>query len=368
MDPEEDLYKILGIEPSATQEDVKSAFKGLTKKHHPDLNPGDAKANDRFRRIVGAHEVLSDPERRRRYDASRQGFVGRYGAPRSDGKPGQTIEDISEALFQSFLRRDASKKVAPDGIPDPAEPWREPQGDLRKGKDIRETVFLSLEEAVNGTEMSIETVGGQSRCDRCGGKGGEPGSPVLPCMTCGGTGNTLNRKSVSVCRNCKGYRTVAVKVCQKCGGKGTQVTARRVRFKVPSGVEDGTELRLAGMGSPGDGGPGDLYISVRLREHDEVLRKGKDLYVTAKVPIRTALMGGRASVTVLGRTVAFDVSSSSFLKGEPEVVRGEGIRPPLGSSSGDLYVKIAVDVGELSPRAVRLIEELDEEVRSRRPQ
>lgn len=360
---EQDHYEVLGVAPSASSEEIRTAFRALVKKLHPDLHPDDPDADDRFKKVVMANEVLSDEAKRSQYDRGRNARRVRIG-------PDQAIKDMAETLFQDFLRRDKNPAAA-DGIPDPADPpWRSTgpfHGIKRRGKDVRISVLITLEEAVDGVEKTVESPGGKKKCDRCQGNGAEPGTPVLPCATCGGTGQVLNRSSATVCKNCRGYRTVPVKACKRCHGQGMEAAVRKVRLRVPSGVEDGTELRLAGQGEQGADGPGDLYVTVRLQDHPDVVRKGRDLYVTAEIPIKTAMLGGRAGATLLGRTVEFDVGPGAFLRGEPVVVRGGGIRPKLGSPAGDLHVRLAVDIGTPSARAVRLIEELDEEVRSRRP-
>lgn len=357
---EADHYAVLGVDPTASSDDIKTAFKRKTLKEHPDRNPGDPGASERFRLVVEAHRVLSDPLLRSKYDRGR--FPSRGG--------GRAMEDLVENLFRNFSRR--TGPAAPDGIPDPdpgppphaPAPERDPVS--RRGPDAKNTIWITLEEAAFGTqhEVNVPTTG---QCDRCEGRGGEPGSRTLPCMTCSGNGEVLMGTRIRVCSNCKGRRTVAVKVCSSCGGKGTRSITRKVNIRIPPGVEDGTELRVAGGGGQGPAGPGDLYATVRLREHPDVVRDGKDLRVRAEVPFRTAMLGGRVPVTYVGRTVEVEVSPGAAMRGEVVTVKGAGIRSALGRPSGDLHVTLRAAVPErLSARAVKLVEELDEELSRRR--
>jgi DnaJ-class molecular chaperone len=316
-----DYYQILGVSRNASENDIKQAYRRLARKHHPDLNPGDKSAEARFKEINAAYEVLSNSEKRKKYDqfgeqweyADQFAKAGGQGRVRWDfGKGGTTFEygDLGDIFSSLFGDSGIGPRMS-----------REP----RRGQDIESLIEVTLEEAYHGSTRFIQL------------------QTEEPCTACGGTGRVGNR------------------VCTMCGGAGMKVIPRRLEVKIPSGVRDGSRIRIAGEGGPGraKGNKGDLYLVVKILPHKLFERKGDDLYTEVSVPLATAMLGGEVMLPSLN-------GGNLSLKIPPETqnskvfrLAGKGM-PKLGDSGhGNMFAKVKVVLPtDLSDEERKLFERL----------
>jgi molecular chaperone DnaJ len=343
-----DLYEVLGVDRTATQEDIKRAYRRLAREHHPDVNEGAPQAEQRFKEINLAYQTLSDPEKRRQYDL----FGGEGFTPDMFGFMGD-VTDIFEAFFGSPFTRTRTRR----------------RTRARRGADLQVVLDLTFEEAAFGTTRDVQ-VESLELCERCGGNGCEPGTQPTRCATCGGSGEVSDvRRSVfgtvmtsRACVRCEGTGQEIASPCRECGGEGRVPTTQTVSVEVPAGVADGTQLRVEGGGEGGrhGGTVGDLYLSVRVAPHPIFERRGQDLAATLEVPLATAVLGGRMEVETVDGTATVDVPAGTRA-GTVFRVRGAGI-PHVGRRArGDLYLQVDLEVpAKLSREERKLLERLAE--------
>src|SRR6058998_2068566 len=318
-----DYYQLLGVPRNATPDQIRSAYRKLAKQHHPDVGEAPDGA-ERFKQISEAYEVLSDPERRQRYDmfGSGQG-LGDFG-----------IGDLFETFFGSEFRR------------------REPRGPMR-GADLRMEIEVDLIDAVKGGARTIR-VPRLETCERCEGSGAEPGSKISTCATCNGRGEVRQVQqsvfgrfvNVSTCPRCGGAGKTVDKVCTKCRGEGRERRDRELTLTIPAGIDDGQQLRVPGAGEAGlRGGPtGDLYVLVRFSEHPLFRREGDDLVHVLRLSPAQAALGDEVSVPTIDGADAKVRIPAGAQHGQVVRVRGKGV-PHYGSASrGDqlLYLDVVV--------------------------
>ena len=359
---DKDFYKVLGVPDTATAEEIKRAYRKLAQTHHPDANPGDEGAEDRFKEISEAYATLSDAEQRKEYDQVRrlaatggfQGFGGRPGGG-FGGFGGQQVrvEDLEDLLggfggigdLFGFGSQSAS-------------------GGPAKGADLTTELTIGFEDAASGVTTEV-TVEGAATCTRCHGSGAEPGTAVTTCPTCGGRGVVAQNQGVfsfsQPCPQCGGSGRLVEQPCTQCRGSGVENRRRRVKLKVPAGVKDGATLRLTGKGGPGHSGgpPGDLLVRVRVASSTKFGRK--DNHLTIKVPITytEAALGAKIDVPTLNGGVKVKIPAGTP-SGKTFRVRGKGIDPERGRQ-GDLLVTVEVAVPKkVSKDEKRLLEELAE--------
>ncbi len=344
-----DLYEILGVGPGATEKEITSAWRKQASLHHPDRNPGDNGAAERFRAAADAHSVLSDPAKRLAYDTERL-------RPRPPD-PREFFTDHFGPPFGHQGVRDFGRHRRPT-----------------PGADVEREVVLTVEESVLGATKTVMSEHEERvLCARCSGARSEPGTVKVPCTQCAGSGRSFFHTGQfpmrGTCKHCKGNGDIPMIPCSGCGGSGRTRTAHEYSVKVPPGVADGQRMRLAGKGEPGVGGPpGDMYVTVRVAEGGRFSRRGNDLYTTVRVPFHVAvghLGTSRWSCGVVGvdmREHHLDLSAG-FKPGETEfVVRGAGVGG-LSGERGNLHVKVLVDLPEArSPRAAALLRELVDEL------
>jgi molecular chaperone DnaJ len=339
-----DYYEVLGVSRDTSAQDIKSAYRKLALKLHPDRNPGDPEAEEKFKEAAEAYSVLSDADKRQRYDA--YGHAGLGGASGFGGGFDPTVfADFSDILgdFFGFGRR-----------------TRGP----RRGADLRYDLELSFEEAAFGTETELQ-IPRTDACGDCGGTGAAPGTKPTSCPACGGAGQvTFQQGFFSVartCGKCRGTGKVVESVCKRCRGEGAVAATRKLQIKVPAGVDTGSQLRIAGEGEGGTlGGPsGDLYVVLRVHEHAFFKREGANLFCEVPVNVAQAALGATLEVPTLegGKTkvqVPEGTQSGTLLR-----VRGQGV-PQLGSRGrGDLHVIVRVVVpARLSADQRKLMEQL----------
>jgi molecular chaperone DnaJ len=353
-----DLYEVLGVTKSASESDIKKAFRKLARKYHPDVNPGDKAAEQRFKEINGAYEILSDPDKRKQYDqfghaAFEQGFgqgagpggfgFEGYGGPGAEYFTGGGFEDLFGNIF-------GGRSVRPRG----------PQ----KGEDVTYSVDIELEDAILGRTMQID-LQREVACSSCGGSGAQPGSSPKTCSTCRGSGTIASGRGfmqfAQTCPTCHGAGTMNVNPCRSCGGRGTLPRSERINVKIPPGVDNGSKVRVAGMGGAGiNGGPaGDVYIITRVKPHYYFERKGDNLYSEARVSVKEAALGGKIEVPTVDGMVMLSLPEG-VQSGQQLKLKGKGVPHLGGGGVGDHYVTVqVVTPAGLDERSKELLRELE---------
>ncbi|KAF0182413.1 MAG: molecular chaperone DnaJ [Nitrospirae bacterium] len=338
-----DYYKILGVERTASQDELKKAFRQLALKYHPDRNPGDKESEDKFKEANEAYSVLSDPEKRAHYDrfgtadGIGQGGFGQGGSPFGD-----IFEDIFDDFFGAF---GGQRRQRPT-----------------RGADLRYNMTITLEEAAFGIEKEIKIPRWQT-CESCSGSGSEPGKQAETCPNCKGSGNVRFQQgffSVSkTCGKCHGAGKIITSPCSKCRGEGKVRVQRDISVKIPAGVDVGSRLRLSGEGDFGSSGgpPGDLYIVLDVEEHRVFKRHGLDVWCEAPISFPTAVFGAEIEVPTLNGTAKIKIPASTG-SGKEFHIKGRGI-PKLGTNHrGDQIVSVFIDVPKkLSDRQKELLQE-----------
>jgi molecular chaperone DnaJ len=351
-----DYYDALGISRDASQEDIKRAFRKLAFKYHPDRSKI-PDAEEKFKEASEAYAILSDPEKRREYDASGfEGIKNQY--KREDIYNRQNFQDIfSEFGFDS---NDLFNRIFGGGFN-----FKQSQPESRRGRDLEAQLEITLEQAAFGTELEV-TLPRMKRCTKCNGLGVDPGSRLVTCPKCKGSGRVGHRiRAVSgigqvivSCDRCKGRGEVAQKRCKTCGGNGLEERKVRLKVKVPAAIGNGDHLVLRGQGEDGpyDGPPGDFYVTIRIKPHPYLKRRGLDLVYEANVNFTQVTLGAEVRVPTLKgeRLVRVPAGTQS---GTMLRLRGEGIKSGFGR--GDVLVQINVLTPErLTPKERKLIEEL----------
>jgi molecular chaperone DnaJ len=343
-----DLYQVLGVDPGASPEEIKKAYRRLAREHHPDVNDGAPHAEQRFKEINLAYQTLSDPARRRQYDT----FGGEGFTPDMFGFMGD-VSDIFEAFFGTPFTRTRGRRATR----------------ARRGADLQVLLDLTFEEAAFGTTREVQ-VDRLESCDRCGGSGAEPGTHPSRCTTCGGSGEVSDvRRSVfgtvmtsRTCATCEGSGQEIASPCRRCRGEGRIPGSETVSVEVPAGVSDGTQLRVQGEGEGGrdGGGVGDLYLALRVAAHPIFERRDQDLAARLELSLYTAILGGQVEVETPDGTATVEVPAGTRA-GTVFRVRGAGI-PNLGRRGrGDLYLEVDLDVpARLSRQERKLVEGLAE--------
>lgn len=354
-----DLYKTLGVSKEAKREEIRRAYRKLAREYHPDANPGDAKAEERFKEIQHAYEVLSNPERRREYDEGPRAFFGGQGGPSAD-RSSADFSDLSD-LFGSF------------GDVFGTATRNRPR--VTRGEDVTVSVNLKFKDALNGVTTRI-AVPIEESCAPCRGTGAAPGTAPRPCPECLGRGVKSRDQGFFAlsepCGRCGGEGQVVEKPCPGCGGRGRVQKSRQVTVKIPAGAKDGMKIRVPGRGSAGKkGGPdGDLYVVTRVARHPIFERKGDDFVVEAPVSFVEAALGAEVEVPRPGGGTVRLKLPPGTQDGKRFRVRGAG-SPKVGSRDGergDLVVRARVVVPKKLTRREKeilqaLAEERDEDVR-----
>jgi molecular chaperone DnaJ len=337
-----DFYEVLGVDRNATPEEIKKAYRKLARRYHPDANPDDPKAEERFKEIQEAYDTLSDPEKRRQYDAGGIG-MGMGFDPRSFA--GGFASDLGDLFSNLFGGRRAGRSRA-------------------RGADLRAEVHLTFDQAMNGTEVSV-TVPTQAACGTCGGTGAQPGTEPKVCPRCGGRGVDQQSQgffSISQpCPECGGRGSVIEDPCPTCGGTGTTQQRKRYRVRIPAGVHDGSRIRVPGKGeaAPLGGVPGDLYVVTRVAP-SPVFKRREDGNLEVRVPITVpeAINGATIEVPTLRGTKRIRVPAGTA-HGTVQRLRGEGPPDPETGQRGDIYYRLEIEIPrELSGEARRAVEEL----------
>src|SRR5215208_1073208 len=350
-----DYYEVLGVERGVADAEIKKSFRRLARELHPDVNRHDPEAEEKFKEAAEAYEVLSDPQRRRTYDAyGHEGLRSGGWAPRAD-----TFGSFEDVLSASFGR----------GDPMFSDLFGFGRGGPAAGADVAAQVQVTLDEVVTGAsrDVSFEAV---STCEHCHGNGAEPGTPIRTCETCGGLGE-IREVSRSIfgqvvrsgaCPTCAGQGKVPETPCAQCDGAGRVARTRTWQLDVPPGIESGQSIRVTGAGHTGEAGApaGDLYVQVVVAEDERFERDGRDLVTVAEVPATRAMLGGTVKVPTLEGEHEVEVPSGSQ-HGEQVVLRGLGLPALRGGRRGDQRVVLDVFVpGRLNKDQRELAEQLDE--------
>lgn len=335
-----DFYAILGVPRNADDAALKKAYRNLARAYHPDRNPGDKKAEERFKEISEAYSVLSDPEKRTQYD--RFGTVGGAGA--GEAGFGTIFEDLFEGFFGGGERGRGRTRA-------------------RRGDDLRYDLELSLEEAAKGLETKLQ-VPRLETCETCRGTGVEAGSQPETCGTCRGQGQVrFTQGFLTVarpCPNCRGEGRIIRHPCPGCRGEGRVTRERLLKVTIPPGVENGNQLRLTGEGESGpQGGPaGDLYVVLHVRPHEIFVRDGAHLICELPLTFPQAALGDEIEVPVLDGTAKLRIPSGTQ-PGQRLALKGKGMPHLRGRGRGDAIYEVVVEVPtELTPRQRELLEEL----------
>ena len=349
-----DFYETLGVSKTADEKELKSAFRKLAMKWHPDKNPGDAAAEKKFKEINEAYEFLKDPQKRAAYDrfghaAFKQGGMGGGGAGFGGGADFGDFSDIFDTIFGSGFGGGGRG-----------------QQQQRRGADLRYDMEISLEEAFHGKETSI-TIDVSTKCDACDGRGAEPGTSVDTCPTCAGHGKVRAQQGFFVvertCPSCHGAGERIKSPCRSCRGEGRVDKARTLEVKVPPGVDEGTRIRLAGQGEAGPRGAaaGDLYIFLHVKRHAMFEREGVNIFCRVPISFTLAALGGTIEVPGLDGKAHEIRIPAGIQSGKQVRQRGAGMPVLNARGHGDLVMQIDVETPtRLSARQKELLEEFRE--------
>ena len=335
-----DYYEVLGLEKGATDEEIKKAYKKLARKYHPDLNPGDKTAEEKFKELGEAYEVLSDPQKKARYDQF--GFAGvdpNYGA--GGGYGGGMDFDFGDLgdIFGSFFGGGFGGATRAN----PNAPQR--------GESLRTSVNITFEEACFGCEKEviIERV---EQCDACRGSGCEPGTTAEVCQECGGRGMVQRRQQTplgfmstsSPCPKCGGKGRIIHKPCKACGGRGAVRKRKTLKVTIPAGIDNGQTISLRGQGNAGkNGGPsGDLLIVVAVRQHDIFRREGTSILCEAPITFTQAALGAELEIPTIDGKVKYNIPEGTQ-SGTTFRLKGKGVPGMGGRARGDQYVTVYIE-------------------------
>lgn len=356
MADKRDYYEVLGVEKNATPEEIKKAYRTLGKKYHPDNNPGNKEAEEKFKEVGEAYSVLSDPEKRGQYDRFGHAAFEQGGAGGFDFQ-GADFTDLFGDLFGDFFGGGRSRRN---------------YGGPQKGGNVRKGIRITFEEACFGTKKELE-LNVNETCKSCGGSGARAGSKPESCSKCGGKGqvvytqNTLfgMTRSVQACPDCRGTGKIVRDKCPDCRGLGYTTRKQKIEINVPAGIDNGQSIRIAGKGEPGqNGGPmGDLLVEVSVSRHPIFQRQDYDLFSTAPMSFAQAALGGDVRITTIDGDVLFPINPGTQTDTRIRL-KGKGV-PTLQDKKvrGDHYVTLVIQVPtKLSSEQKELLKKFDDSV------
>lgn len=341
MADKRDYYEVLGVSKGASDDEIKKAHRKLAKKYHPDLNRDNPEAAEKFKELNEAYEVLSDKDKRAKYDQF--GFAGvdpNYGAGQGGFGGGFDMGDLGD-IFGSFFgggfggSSSRSRRNAP-----------------QRGETLQQRIMLSFEEAAFGCEKEI-TINRTESCDECGGTGAEKGTSVETCSNCHGSGVVMQTQRTPLgmfqtqgaCPNCRGTGKIIRKPCKKCGGTGKMRKSRTLKVKIPAGIDDGQSIQLRGQGNAGvNGGPsGDVIVTISIRPHPLFTRDGNNVICEIPISFPQAALGDTLQVPTIDGKVEYTIPEGTQT-GTVFRLRGKGIQNVNGRGRGDQYVRVNIEV------------------------
>ena len=343
-----DYYEVLGVARDASEDDLKRAYRRLAMKYHPDRSPDDQHAGEKFKECKEAYEILSDARKRQAYDR-----FGHAGVDPSAGGPGAGgfggFADVFGDIFGDIFG--GARAGGGNGV--------------YRGADLRYAMEITLEQAAAGYDTEIR-IPSWDHCDTCDGSGAKPGTKPQTCRTCGGQGVVRVQQGFfsvqQTCPTCRGTGKTVSDPCQACEGAGRIKKNKTLEVKIPPGIDDGMRIRSAGNGEPGvNGGPsGDLYVEIRVKEHDVFKRDADDLHCEVPIAITTAALGGVIQVPTLGGKAEIELPEG-VQNGKVFRLRGKGIRGVRSGTPGDLYVHIQVETPvRLTEKQKDMLRQLDQ--------
>lgn len=342
MADKRDYYEVLGLQKGASDDEIKKAFRKKAMKYHPDRNPGDKEAEEKFKEVNEAYAILSDPDKKSKYDRfghagvdPNAGFGGGGGAGFGDFGGFEDIFDMFSGAFGGGGGRRSSGRSGP-----------------QKGRDLQKTITIEFKEAVFGCKREIE-ITKDVKCKTCNGEGTAPGTGKKTCDVCGGSGQVSQVsntpfgrfQNVTTCSKCGGTGKIIEKPCPDCGGTGKIRKKVKINIDIPAGVDNDSVIPLRGQGEPGvNGGPeGDLYIVINVRPHSVFKRKGDDLYMDLPITFDEAVLGAKVKVPGFKEVYTYTISAGTQT-GSNFRLKGKGVRNVRTGRPGDLYVKVIVEV------------------------
>ena len=370
-----DFYEVLGVTKGADEKVLKSAYRNLAKKLHPDANHGSKETDAKFKELNEAYDVLKDPQKKAAYDRfGHQAFESGGGGRGGAGGPGfgpefnSSMSDIFEDLFGDFMGGQRGGAAGQRG-----RAGARGNGAAR-GSDLRYNLEINLTEAYSGKSATVRVPSSVS-CDTCKGSGAKPGTQPKTCGTCGGAGAVRSQSGFftveRACPTCAGRGQVIADPCMTCGGQGRVTKERNLTVAIPPGVEDGTRIRMTGEGEAGmRGGPsGDLYIFISMRAHEFFQRDGADLYCKVPISMATASLGGEIEVPTIDGKKARVTIPDGAQNGKQFRLKAKGMPVLRSAQHGDMYIQVSVETPvNLSRRQRELMQEFDKEARNNSPE
>ena len=357
MADKRDYYEVLGVNKGASDDEIKKAYRQAAKKYHPDLHPGDKEAEEKFKEVNEAYEVLSDKEKKARYDQfGHAGVDPNYGAGGAGSPFGQDIDfgDMFSSFFGGFGGRRSANPNAP-----------------RRGSDIETQLYISFEEAAKGCKKTVQYQA-VSTCKDCNGTGAQKGTSPKTCSACGGRGQvTINQRTPfgvvqtsRPCDACRGRGKIIETPCRTCNGRGQVRRKKTVEVNIPAGINDDQVLNVAGHGNSGtNGGPaGDLHVYIGIRPHPIFERRGDDVWCDLPITFTQAALGATVTVPTLDGKASYDIHEGTQ-PGDVFKLKGKGIQHLGSKGRGDQYVKVVIEVPKnLNSKQKQLIREFDSAV------
>lgn len=361
MSTKRDYYEILSVEKTADGDTIKKSYRKIAMQYHPDRNPGDQNAEEKFKEAAEAYEVLSNAEKRAKYDRfGHQAFQGGQGGFGGGGG----FHDMND-IFSQFGDIFGDIFGGSAGFSGGSSRSSRSRNASRKGADLRYLTEIDLADVIKGKEQQIEFET-ESNCDDCNGSGAEKGSSAAKCKHCGGSGQVVRQQGfftmATTCSHCQGAGEVIEKPCTTCRGHGRTKAKRKIKVTIPAGVDNGTRLRVGNEGEGGyRGGPnGDLFVEIRVKDHDVFEREGDHLFAQLDVSYLQFLLGGELTTEAIDGDVTLDIPRGSK-PGDRLKVSGRGLPSLRGSRRGDLYYTLNVEFPKkLTEEEEKLVRELAE--------